>query len=105
MAALARDAGGRPGAGHAARAAARADAGAQVHEALAIQKRTGHKLEDLGGIDLTIGVVWAYSNRNGQKTSWTAVEQMTFRELTGFFAAEPDDVDQDDPDSDAGKDG
>ena len=74
-------------------------------EALAIQKRTGHKLEDLGGIDLTIGVVWAYSNRNGQKTSWTAVEQMTFRELTGFFAAEPDDVDQDDPDSDAGKDG
>jgi hypothetical protein len=74
-------------------------------EALALERRYNTKLEELGGIPLMIGVVWAYENRGGGKRSWASVEQMTFRELTAYFAPEPDDVDADDPDSDAGKDG
>lgn len=74
-------------------------------EALHIERRYNKKLEELGGISLTIGVVWAYENRNGQKRSWASVENMTFRELTGYFAPEPDDVNEDEPDSDTGKDG
>lgn len=73
-------------------------------EALQVERRFNKKLEELGGIGLTIGVVWAYENRNGQKRSWPSVENMTFRELTGYFAEEPDDVNQAEPDSDAGKD-
>lgn len=72
-------------------------------EALTIERRYNKKLEDLGGIALTIGVVYAYENRTGNKRNWASVENMTFRELTGYFAAEPDDVDQDEPDSEAGK--
>jgi hypothetical protein len=74
-------------------------------EALGIERRFAKKLEELGGISLTIGVVWAYENRGDNKRSWAGVEQMTFRELTGYFAPEPDDVDETEPDSDAGKDG
>jgi hypothetical protein len=74
-------------------------------EALAVERRFNKKLEELGGIGLTVGVVWAYENRNGNKRSWASVENMTFRELSGYFAPEPDDIDETDPDSDAGKDG
>lgn len=82
------------------------DAVQELHgfEALQIERRYNRKLEDLGGISLTIGVVWAYENRDGKKRAWASVENMTFRELTGYFAPEPDDVNEDDPDSDAGKD-
>lgn len=73
-------------------------------EALQLQNRFKTKLEDLGGVALTIGVVWAYENRNGQKRSWASVENMTFGELTGYFAKPPDDVDESEPDSDSGKD-
>ena len=75
-------------------------------EALGIQKHYGTTFDQLGGIALTIGVVWAYENRGDKKRSWASVEAMTFRELTaGYFAPEPDDVNEDEPDSDAGKDG
>lgn len=72
-------------------------------EALALQKRFNQKLEDMGGIGLTIGVVWAYENRGDKKRSWTSVENMTFRELSSYFAPEPEDVVEDEPDSEAGK--
>lgn len=73
-------------------------------EALTIERRYNAKLEELGGIGLTIGVVWAYENRAGKKRSWASVESMTFKQLTGYFAPEPDDVNQDEPDSATGKD-
>lgn len=72
-------------------------------ETLQVERRYNSKLEDLGGISLTIGVVWAYENRGGNKRTWSSVESMTVRELTGYFASEPDDVNEDEPDSDAGK--
>lgn len=71
-------------------------------EAMMIERRYDKKLEELGGIALTIGVVYIYENRNG-KRAWSSVENMTFRELTGYFAPEPDDIDESDPDSDVGK--
>jgi len=73
-------------------------------ESLQIERRFNKKLEELGGVGLTIGVVWAYENRDGQKRNWSSVENMTFRELTGYFAAEPEDVNEAEPDSEAGKD-
>ena len=74
------------------------------HEVRVIERRENAKLEDIGGIALTIGVVWTYENR-GKKRSWSDVENMTMRELTSYFAPEPDDVDEEDPDSAAGKGG
>lgn len=73
-------------------------------EAMVIERRNDKKLEELGGIALTIGVVYIYENRNGNKRTWSSVENMTFRELTGYFAPEPDDVNEGDPDSAVGKD-
>lgn len=72
-------------------------------EALGIEKHYGRKLEDLSGMSLSIGVVWVYENRRG-KVGWPTIEAMTIRQLNGYFADAPDDVDPDDPDSDAGKD-
>lgn len=63
-------------------------------EVLAIEKAKRKPIEELGSIGMTIAVVWAYMNRDGQKTSWADVEKMTLRELNGFFAApsvEPED--------------
>lgn len=73
-------------------------------EALGIEARFKTKLEEMGGIGLTIGVVWAYENRDGKKRSWSSVQHMTFKELTRYFAPEPDDIDESEPDSDTGKD-
>jgi hypothetical protein len=71
-------------------------------EALGIEKRYGRKLEELGGMALTIGVVWVYENRR-EKTSWVTVEQRTLRQLNGYFAQPPDDINEDEPDSPLGK--
>lgn len=73
-------------------------------EALGVEKRFKTKLEDMGGISLTIGVVWAYENRGDKSRSWASVEQMTFKALSNYFAPEPDDIDETEPDSDTGKD-
>lgn len=73
-------------------------------EALLLEGRFRKKLEELGGVALTIGVVWAYENRDGKKRTWSSVENMTFGELTGYFAKPPDDVDEAEPDSESGKD-
>lgn len=73
-------------------------------EALAVQRRFGQKIEDMGGVSLAIGVVWAYENRGEKKRAWVSIEGMSFRELMGYFSPEPDDVDESAPDSDAGKD-
>jgi hypothetical protein len=72
-------------------------------EVMGIEKRYGRKMEDLGGTALMVGVVWAYENRDGKKTSWVAVEQRTLRELNGYFQPAPDDVNEDEPDSEPGK--
>lgn len=72
-------------------------------EALQIERRFDKTMEHIGGIGLTIGVVWVYENRNGNKRTWSSVENMPIRELTGYFAPEPDDPNEDEPDSDAGK--
>lgn len=74
-------------------------------ESLSIERRYNKNLNELGGVGLTIGVVWAYENRDGKKRSWASVENMTTRELAGYFAPEPDDVDESEPDSEAGKGG
>ncbi len=71
-------------------------------EAIGIEKRFGARLEDLGGIPLVIGLVWAYENRTA-KRSWGSVEHMTVRDLTGYFAPDPEDVNPEEPDSEAGK--
>ena len=71
-------------------------------EVLGIQAHFKATMENLGAIALTIGSVWAWENRT-TKTSWTAVEGRTLKDLNGFFAPEPDDTDPDDPDSDMGK--
>jgi hypothetical protein len=73
-------------------------------EALLVERRFNKKLEELGGTSLTIGVVWAYENRDGNKRAWSSVENMSFRELTGYFTPEPEDPNETEPDSDAGKD-
>lgn len=74
-------------------------------ESLAIESHFHAKLEDLGGVSLTIGAVWAYENRKPEKRNWASVMGMTFRERTEYFADEPDDANEAEPDSAAGKDG
>lgn len=71
-------------------------------ESLGIERHYGKPMEDLGGISLIMGVVWAYRNRLGQ-TSWTAVESMTLAQLNGYFPPEPEDPDESEPDSEMGK--
>lgn len=72
-------------------------------ETLGIEKRYGRKMEELGGTTLLMGVVWVYENRGDKKTSWSAIEARTLRELNGYFPAEPVDADTNEPDSDLGK--
>jgi hypothetical protein len=60
-------------------------------EILGVQKHFGMDMEKLGGVKTLMGTVWAYENRDGQKTSWINVENLTLRELNGYFAqAEPE---------------
>jgi len=66
-------------------------------EVIGIQDHFRTTMENLGAIKLVIGACWAYENRTA-KTSWSAVEGRTLKELNGFFAEEPED-----PDSDEGK--
>jgi hypothetical protein len=73
-------------------------------EARTIQQHFREKLENLGSIELTIGLVYTYENRAGNKVGWAAVEGRSIRELSGFFAPEPEDASDDEPDSVSGKD-
>jgi hypothetical protein len=71
-------------------------------EVIAIQERYRTTMEHLGAIKLTLGTVWAWENRT-TKTSWPTVESRTLKDLNGYFAAEPDDTDAEEPDSELGK--
>lgn len=72
-------------------------------ELRAIQRRLNMKMEELGRVDLTIGAIFTYENRNGNKRSWASVENMTLKDMSGYFAPSPQDADPDDPDSELGK--
>lgn len=59
--------------------------------------------------DMAAGLVYAYSRRgdlaaNRTLTSWADVDKMTLRQLNGYFAPDPIEVDEDAPESDSGKD-
>jgi hypothetical protein len=73
-------------------------------EVIGIEKHFGVTLDALGGISTMIGAVWAYESRAaGKPVPWASVKAKTLRELTEYFAAEPDDVMPEDPDSELGK--
>lgn len=62
-------------------------------EVLAIQKHYKLDLRELGAVRTMIAVVWCYENRR-EAVGWPAVEAMTLRQLSGYFApgsVEPDD--------------
>jgi hypothetical protein len=62
-------------------------------EILGIQKRFGKTMDSMGGAEILMGTVWALENRDAKTKSWTAVESMTMRALSGYFPAEPEDPD------------
>jgi hypothetical protein len=62
-------------------------------EVLEIEKHYKGTMDNLGGTKMLIGTIHAYRNRQEQTASWNAVEAMTLREMTEFFAEpapEPD---------------
>ena len=84
--------------------------GLTVGEVRAIEKRYGSGLDKLTGTEMTAGLVWAYERRRHlageieSRMEWPDVELWTMRQVNEYFAAEPDDVDDDDPESAEGKD-
>lgn len=51
------------------------------------------------------GTIWALEKRRlGKGYSWDDADRMTLKEANAYFAEEPVDVDEDDPDSESGKD-
>lgn len=66
-------------------------------EVIAIEEHFRGTIDNIGGVKLTLGVVWAYRNRTA-KTSWGDVKAMSLKELNTFFAEPPDT-----PDDEVGK--
>lgn len=51
------------------------------------------------------GVIWAMEKRRlGKDFDWADVEAMSFKATNDYFAAEPIDIDPEEPDSASGKD-
>lgn len=67
-------------------------------EIIAIEKQFGKDLADLSAPLVLIGMVWAFSNRDGKSASWADVKAMSVRQLNGFFEPEPVE-----PDGEQGK--
>jgi hypothetical protein len=65
-------------------------------EVLGIERHFGVGMEDLSGTKMLLGSVWAYESRTrGKPCPWTVPENMTMRELSSYFAAEPATADED----------
>lgn len=72
-------------------------------EVIAVENHFRKDFHELGGMKTLIGTVWVYGNRNGNKLDWPVVKGMTLKQMRGFFAPEPEDPIEDEPDSDLGK--
>lgn len=72
------------------------------YEVLKVQAHFKKDLADLGTAMLLIGVVWVYECRRAEKiVPWSDVESMTLKQLSAYFAPEPDDPDADELGKDA----
>jgi len=66
--------------------------------------------DDLSGNDQLSAVIWAMERRKprppeSKPYSWADVDTMTMKEASNYFAPEPVEADESDPESEAGKDG
>lgn len=72
-------------------------------EVIAVENHFRKDFQALGGMKTLIGAVWVYGNRDGRKMEWATAKGMTLKQMQCYFAPEPDDPIEDDPDSDMGK--
>jgi hypothetical protein len=72
-------------------------------EVIAVESYFHTDFQNLGGMKTLIGAVWVYGNRDGRTMDWNAAKGMTLKQMQGYFAPEPDDPLEDEPDSEVGK--
>lgn len=61
--------------------------------------------DDMSPMSMMAGVIWAMERRRpGVKFVWADVDKMTVKQAEAYFAPEPVEVDEDDPEGESGKD-
>jgi hypothetical protein len=63
---------------------------------------------ELAPFEMMGGVIWAFAKRAaiaaGQPYGWADLDKVTMKEANAYFAPEPIEIDETEPESDAGKD-
>jgi hypothetical protein len=70
-------------------------------ETIALEKKFGKRMDAFGVGEAAAGFVWTFENRD-RKVSFDEIAKWTNRELSGYFAPEPEDELDDDDDSPKG---
>lgn len=74
-----------------------------------IEKRYGQHFgsDEMSAVSQMAGVIWAFERRRvlgaGGKFAWADVDAMTMKDCNDYFAPEPVEADEADPDSESGK--
>lgn len=86
--------------------------GLTVGEVRVIERHYGKSLDSgqLSGTDLTVAVIWSLERRralteNRPRPDWRDFDSWTMKQVNGYFAPEPVEVDDDAPETPAGKGG